>query len=377
MKKEYFILALFFFSCTVWAGGASTTVTSKFVITNRTIESADISSTDGSMTYSDETGSGLYRIHDNYSSATVTDLAAYKFNHQLSLYRRASKVDITLKGVNLGHIITVKGKLANSSVIVPNYTGSFFGDPTPNYGCSLVSPTGSAGGLNSINFVITSSNDVTKDCAGRPQYYIFRDNPPRPQGSSRDFYLDIGRLQSDPDYRKAPPDIYVGTGKLDADVFKTHWNTNINYFLSYINNITIIKNPYFENVTLPSGDNNTFSVKNVGNEVRGELVIPYVINGYFTPYNTITLSVSSLNNFRLKDTSLHEIPYSLSTGIGSQKEYSLVTAGTYHAPIKLTNLTNENHSLQGRFNASFSVNKNIVSSGDYTDTLTAIFEIAL
>ncbi|SUG59106.1 Uncharacterised protein [Salmonella enterica subsp. arizonae] len=47
------------------SGFAATTVTSEFEITNRVIDSSSITSTDNTMTYTDD-GNGLYKIHDNF-----------------------------------------------------------------------------------------------------------------------------------------------------------------------------------------------------------------------------------------------------------------------------------------------------------------------
>ncbi|EBS5580255.1 fimbrial protein [Salmonella enterica subsp. enterica serovar Oranienburg] len=372
MKKEYFTLALSFFSCIACAGGTGTTVTSKFVITNRTIESATISSTDSTMNYSDETGSGLYKIHDSYTDANIE---ATKYgNQQFGLLRNKSLVSIPLIGVNLRHTIIVNGKLANSSVQIPGYTRVLLGGGKNN-GCIQVSPIGYAGDIDTVVFTITSSNDVTKDCSGNTGDYGFTPYHVPVQGLSRDFYLDIGRLQNDPVYRRAPPDTYVGTGTFMGEVLKNRVGNG--YTPYYRNTITIVKNPYFEGVTMPSGDN-VFDTRTTGGQIKGNLVIPYVINGQFTPYNTISLNVNSLNGFKLKSiVSSAEIPYSLSTTVGSQRVYPLATDGKGAGSVTISNLEAESYAIQGRFNADFSIDKNNAQTGDYSDILTAIFQITL
>ncbi|HAK6119786.1 TPA: fimbrial protein [Salmonella enterica] len=380
MKKEYFALSLSFFSCVACATpSAVTTLNSTFEITNRTIESATISSTDSSMKYSDETGNGLYKIHDDYKDANIFNIQGTGTNapnQQLSLKRNQSLVRITLTGKNLGHKITVLGKLANSSVSVVEYTGHYYTDTFYNSGCSTVSPTGDIGSIGSeAKFVIASSNNVTQNCTGSTNSYIFVPHRVNVTGVGRDFYLDIGRLQNDAEYRKAPPDTYTGSGTFNGDQLVGHGGGA--YLLNYTNNITIVKNPYFEGVTMPSGDN-VFDTRTTGGQIKGNLVIPYVINGQFTPYNTVSLNVTSLNGFKLKNAgSRAEIPYSLSTTVGSQRVYPLAKDGKSSGSVTISNLEAESYAIQGRFNADFSIDKNSAQTGDYSDTLTAIFQISL
>ncbi|HFW3091206.1 TPA: fimbrial protein [Salmonella enterica subsp. enterica serovar Reading] len=382
MKKEYFALSLSFFSCMACADAPSavTTLTSTFEITNRAIESATISSTDHTMSYYDEKGNGLYKISDKYTDANITDIQGTSTtdapNQQLSLKRNQSLVRITLTGKNLGHKITVLGKLANSSVSVVEYTGTFHWDGFRNTGCNKVVPngyTGLTGG--SITYEITSSNDVTQNCTGKTLSYDFVPHRVNVSGRYRDFYLDIGRLQNDAEYRKAPPDTYTGSGTFNGDQLVGHGGGA--YLLNYANNITIVKNPYFEGVTMPSGDN-VFDTRTTGGQIKGNLVIPYVINGQFTPYNTVSLNVTSLNGFKLKNAgSRAEIPYSLSTTVGSQRVYPLAKDGKSSGSVTISNLEAESYAIQGRFNADFSIDKNSAQTGDYSDTLTAIFQITL
>ncbi|EAN4467302.1 fimbrial protein, partial [Salmonella enterica] len=116
----------------------------------------------------------------------------------------------------------------------------------------------------------------------------------------------------------------------------------------------------------------------IGNDINGNLVIPYVINGHFTPYNRIVLNVLSLNGFKLKDSiSNKSIPYSLSTNIGGQKKYTLANLGVGAGAVTIGNLANESYALQGKFDADFTIDKSTAVVGDYNDELTAIFQIEL
>ncbi|ECI0840257.1 fimbrial protein [Salmonella enterica subsp. diarizonae] len=356
----------------------TTTVTSEFVITNRTIENAEFKSTASGFSSENSNGNGLYKMSDNFSDANVNNLLLTGGNHQIGLKRVGSLFEVEMKGEKLGHKFKVKGKYANSRFHVDSAAKRAFGEVYKNDGgCTTVTPSDVPYlDTKPVSYEITSNNNVQADCKGTTYDVGYSATPPlKSAGLSRDVYLDLSLLQKDKAYRDAPPDTYTGTNTYSGEAITNRWS-GPSVKIYYINKIKIIKNPYFENVTLPTGDN-IFTVKTVGSNVRGELVIPYVINGHFTPYNRITLNVTSLNNFKLKSMDSHEIPYSLTTGIGSQKEYSLVTSGTSHAPVTITNLTNENYALQGRFNANFSIAKSAVNVGDYTDTLTAIFEIAL
>ncbi|EEF9634127.1 fimbrial protein [Salmonella enterica] len=357
---------------------AATTVTSEFVITNRKIETANFSSSDTTATFSD-VGGGLYKIHDNFSDANIGDLKQYG-NHQIGFKRSNSLFSVRMMGQKLGHSFFVKGKYANSSFLLTGNTGvsGFYNEPFKNDGCDEVNPVFVANGVTNVTYTIKSSNNMNGNCIGSTGDIGFNYSPPfvlTSSGISRDVYLDLGNLQKDKSYRDAPPDIYVGQNIYSGEIIKNRAGDGFRIY--YTNKITITKNPYFESVTLPTGDN-LFDVKTTGSDIHGSLVIPYVINGYFTPYNKINLNVTSLNGFRLKDLdSKNSIPYSLSTTIGGQKTYSLATQGAGNGGVTIDNLTNENYALQGRFNASFSIDKSLVNVGDYTDTLTAVFEIAL
>ncbi|EAN5735411.1 fimbrial protein [Salmonella enterica] len=357
---------------------ASTTVDSEFVITNRKIDSYHFESTDVTATFTDTTGNGLYLIHDNFTDANIPDLLKYG-NQQLGFSRSNSLIRIKMTGQKLGHSFVVSAKYAKSSFMVTNKKSVYAYYPNlVNNGCYSVQPDSVVNGATDVIYTIDSGSNMNTNCTGKTADAIFNYPDERgmyTKGIERDVYLDLESLQNDKAYRDAPPDTYVGMNNFSAETIK---NTVGNgYPINYVNKITIIKNPYFENVTLPP-DDNIFDIRNVGSDVRGNLVIPYVINGYFTPYNSITLSVTSLNDFKLKDANFNEIPYSLTTGIGSQKEYSLVTSGVSNVTtVTINNLTNENYALQGRFNANFSVNKSFVQSGEYRDILTVIFQIAL
>ncbi|EBU1141555.1 fimbrial protein [Salmonella enterica] len=363
---------------------ADTTVNSEFVITNRTIESSNFDSQAPGFVATDTTGSGLYKMSDNFEEARGDIMRDWGLNQQPGIVRTGSLFSIKMKGEKLGHEFTVKGKYAESSLVISatdSYASNIFPE-NRNTGCDTVRPLDSSpdvwSGSKTISYSITSNNNMDADCKANSGYIVFDTRSGKAKLSSEGrlqvVYLDLESLQKNKKYRDAPPDVYNGSNTYDGNSLKGYGGGIKNF--KYINNIKIIKNPYFENVTLPKSDN-VFAVRKVGNDVRGDLVIPYVINGHFTPYNRITLSVSSLNNFKLKGDSGYEIPYSLTTGIGRQKEHSLVTSGTSHSPVTITNLMNENYALQGQFNANFSIDKSAVNPGEYTDTLTAIFEISL
>lgn len=363
------------------------TVNSEFVITNRTIESSQFESDAAGFLVTDVNGNGLYKMKDDFNDATfnqIYHLAGSWLNQQPGFKREGSQFVVAMKGEKLGYTFNVKGKYANSKVTIYAVKGeghieSAYGDLYKNTGCISVTPSDVAvPGSLGVDYEITSDSDVNKNCVADTFYMNYgwdkSDLYIRTKGVLREVYLDAGALQKDPKYRNAPPDVYKGTAIYNKEAFVGHGGGIL--YLPYTNNIKITKNPYFENVTLPVIDN-VFAVRTVGNDVRGDLVIPYVINGHFTPYDRIKLSLTSLNSFKLKDGSSHDIPYSLTTGIGRQQEHSLVTSGTYNGEVTINNLMNENHALQGQFNANFSVAKTAVTPGNYTDTLTAIFEIAL
>ncbi|EDI1752823.1 hypothetical protein GD488_25510, partial [Salmonella enterica] len=324
---------------------AEMTVNSEFVITNRVIESADFQSEAPGFSAKD-TGSGLYMMSDNFSEVTGNaDTILNRPNlNSVGTLRNKSTFTVQMTGRKLRHVFYVKGKYANSVLTVaPSSTNNqgvinTFANGFPRSGkcgenTSPLYAPGSVpevGGFHSQEYTISSDSNVESDCKIHTNALIWDISGGHLgiTGVRRDVYLDLGALQKDPQYRNAPPDIYTGTDRFNHDgVYAVIQRAEYAVGIPYNNKIKITKNPYFENVTLPTGDN-IFTVKTVGDNVRGDLVIPYVINGHFTPYNTITLTVESLNGFKLKKSSGSTgIPYSLTTGIGSQKEYSLVTIG--------------------------------------------------
>ncbi|EEP9809410.1 fimbrial protein [Salmonella enterica] len=371
MKSGLLCVILYFLlSGAVLAG---TTVTSEFVITNRKIESYKFSSTDPTASFTD-TGNGLFQMHDSFSDANFNVLLYG--NQQIGFQRTPTSLfRIRMTGQRLGHSFEVSGKYANSSFrINAKNTGNYF-NRNWNSGCSVMYAD-----MSNDTFTINSSNNMSADCAGRTDdvnYGYPANGILNSRGISRDVYLDVGSLQNNKAYRDAPPDIYTGQG-----TFSGEWIANRvgdGYQIFYINKITIFKNPYFEGVTLQAGDN-VFDVRTTGNEIHGNLVIPYVINGYFTPYNKITLNVTSLNGFKLKDTSSpdkKEIPYSLSTNTGSQRGYPVALNGVSQGAVIISNLPGESYALQGRFNADFTVDKSTAQAGEYSDTVTVVFQISL
>lgn len=377
MNKKNFLVMVVLLKLS--SGYASTTVTSKFEITNRVIKTATITSTDNTMSYSD-VGNGLYKIHDNFLDANIPDIRSFG-NQQTGLERTNSLIRITMTGQKLGHKFTVNAKYANSEVTIFSYVAGGFSEVYRNSGCSAVEPNRIIpNGSGSITYTISSSDNVNNNCVAHTfdtdwAFWLYSVPQMRVQGVSRDVYLDIGGLNNSKQYRDVPPDIYTGVKSYSGETIKNRVGDG--YKVYYNNNITIIKNPYFEGVTLPAGDN-IFDVRTTGNDIQGNLVIPYVINGHFTPYNRIILNVTSLNGFKLKDISAkNSIPYSLSTRIGGQKKYSLASSGVSNGIVTIGNLSNESYALQGRFDSDFSIDKSTAQAGDYSDELTAIFQVEL
>ncbi|EBW7863515.1 fimbrial protein [Salmonella enterica subsp. enterica serovar Newport] len=361
------------------SGYASTTVTSKFEITNRVIETAAITSTDNTMTYSD-VGNGLYKIHDNFLDANIPNIRNYG-NQQTGLERTNSLIRIKMTGQRLGHTFTVNAKYANSEVTIFSFIVGGFTDVYRNSGCSAVEPNRIIpNGAGFVTYMISSSDNVNNNCVAHTfdtdwAFWLYSVPQMRVKGESRDVYLDIGGLNNSKQYRDAPPDIYTGVSSYNGETIKNRVGDG--YKVYYNNNITIIKNPYFEGVAIPAGDN-IFDVRTTGNNIIGNLIIPYVINGHFTPYNRIILNVTSSNGFKLKDiSSKNSIPYSLSTRIGGQKRYSLATSGVSNGTVTIGNLSNESYALQGKFESDFSIDKSTAQAGNYSDELTAIFQVEL
>lgn len=367
-----------------------TVLTSKFEITNRTIESAPTFSMTGATLQSQrDIGDGVYLIEDDFSPAQFSRLGDYKY-YKLGLKLRDSRVNVRMVGQKLGHSFDVKGrylsaKMTASGIILYISGGhTRLNEPSKNGGdCNA---TLIAHKLNKVIEIKANSNDVSKFCRHTTTgvFFYTAANTTSPRSllpNHRQILLDIGGLQKNSDYRKAPPDIYTGTATSDntSGFSVERWEVPDSYSMPYQNNITIQKNPYFESITLPM-DENVFDVKTVGEQIKGNLTIPYVMNGQFTPYNTITLSVTSANNFNLKDEKNRQIPYSLSTTIGVRKlaiaEKGTAKSGSTSTLI-LTDLSKEFYALQGRFDADFSVEQSKTIPGNYTDTVTAVYKISL
>lgn len=338
-----------------------------------------------------DAGNGKFVIEDDFSHARFSTLGNYS-TYRLGLQLRNSDIRITMVGRNLGHRFTLQGRYlsaqmqaqgidwwVDSSGNVANAQAPSNGDAQGN-DCTIVRPI--QGRSDYIWAINNNSFDVTKRCSWtRTGIYQYRPNgnPTSLHGSSRKVLLDIGALQSNLAYRKAPPDIYDGQviSNANSGFSVERWEMPQAYIMQYRTIVQLRKNPYFDGVTLPGGTHN-FDVKTVSGQVRGNLTVPYVMNGQFTPYNTISLNVTSSNGFKLKDTNNNEIPYSLSTTIGVRK-LNIANNGAAQNPastITFTDLSKEFHALQGRFDADFSAST-AIPTGTYTDTVTAVYTISL
>ncbi|EDN6746599.1 fimbrial protein [Salmonella enterica] len=355
---------------------ATALVTSSFEITNRTIDSENIVSDMPGFSF--QKNNDLYIFQDNHADANLTDIRNYG-NQQAGYSRTNSLVQITMKGMRLGHTFTLSGKLGDASVQISGaHTNGFFNTAAKNGCISVIPDTSLTQGTKNPIFGATTNTDVLLNCISVSNQYNFTLTPPSVniglRGLKRIFYLDVARLQNEISYRKAPPDTYKGVATYRGEGFINRVGTGITF--DYINDVTIIKKPYFEGVTLPPGEN-VFDTRAIGQNIIGNLTIPYVINGQFTPYDQIQLKVSSLNNFSLiNPVNSARIPYSLNTTLGSKK-IELVKQGSPSMSVSFTNLPNDNYSLQGKFDAAFSISKNNVTLGEYTDTITAVFNITL
>lgn len=378
IKRITGYIALAFFSNIVNA----VTLTSEFTITNRVIEKENIVSTEPAMTYTND-GSGFYKITDSHTDAQFTNLNSPRKSSFWGYGRATSLVTIQMKGKRLGHTFNVYGKIGNSSI---QLSGSIPLDANGNVGllngirgsCDSVEDNGPAENvIHKINVNSSISSDGG-NCITNEYNYGSSSSVIRSTGVERDFYLRLDLLQQDISYRKAPPDVYVGNQSFTG-IFISAGNPqgSIKTNIPYINNLTIIKKPYFDNVTLLSQDN-TFTVQTVGSKVNGSVTVPYVMNGQFTPYDRVTLNVTSVNNFSLINSldTTKKIPYSLSTTLGTRK-FQLATQGVGGGTVVFTDLPKSASAMQGRFDASFSVDKTSVVSGEYTDTLTAVYQIDL
>lgn len=376
-KKLTAIIALVFFSNTV----SAVTLTSNFTITNRVIEKSSFTSTEPAMTYTDN-GSGFYTVTDTHSDANRDNLNSPSVSTYWGYGRRNSLVTISLKGKRLGHNFNVYGKIGDSSVMlvstIPVDAGGNIGlQPGSSGTCSAV---GTNDSLTSRLFYTNVSSTMINDgvgCRTIAPNFGGSSKLIKSVGVSRVFYLDLQSLQNDAKYRAAPPDVYSAVNTFNGNALTAGAGNAFRVDIPYINDITIIKKPYFDNVTLLSQDNN-FTVKTVGSKVNGSVTVPYVMNGQFTPYDRVTLNVTSLNNFSLVNSldATKKIPYSLSTSLGTRK-FQLATQGAGGGTVLFTDLPKSVSAMQGRYDASFSVDKTSVVSGEYTDTLTAVYQIDL
>lgn len=384
-KIMLYSISLFMFSPIAEAA----ILTSSFTITNKQIESESFKSTEPAMNYTNN-GSGFYTITDTHTDANIHNLPGNGL-FTWSYGRRNSITQIIMKGKRLGHTFIVNGKIGPSSVIVQQKTGGILIDglnisyyPGAVGTCDNVTPIGlpvqfNHQGTEPINISISVNKNMQEDAGGCTSTFLFYTkllaNPITTTGISREFYLDLASIQNDIKYRNAPPDIYEGSSVSNGIIF-----LGFNSFIvpiNYTNNVTIIKKPYFDNVTLSSSEN-LFTVKTVNSELNGSVTVPYVMNGQFTAFDRITLNVTSQNNFSLVNAidANKRIPYSLSTTIGTRK-FQLVNNGIGTGPVIFTDLPKSASAIQGRYDANFSLNKNSVISGDYTDTLTAVYQIDL
>ncbi|EKN4699391.1 fimbrial protein [Yersinia ruckeri] len=370
------VVTLFAFSSIAEA----VTLTSNFTITNRVIEKESLISTESAMSYSNN-GSGFYTITDTHTDANNSNVNATNPNSSYWGYGRASSiVTIKMKGQRLGYTFNVKGKVGNSSIMykasIPGSGGSV-GVIAGN--CSFaVNDRLLTDNIYRVNADSNMSTDRV-NCFSSSYNYGGATKVIPSIGVSRVFYLDLSSLNNADDYRKAPPDVYIGSNVNNNVSFLSGGNptSSIRRYISYNNYMTIYKKPYFDNVTLLSTENQ-FTVKTVNNIINGSVTVPYVMNGQFTPYDRITLNVTSLNNFSLVNSSdiSKRIPYSLSTTLGTRK-FQLANKGTGTGTITFTDLPQSASSIQGRFDADFSTDRSSVVTGDYTDVLTAVYQIDL
>lgn len=369
-----------------------TVLNSRFEITNRNIENnATFLMTGTGLISAQDIGNGLYQIEDDFSTVKNDNLGVYA-PYIINLTLDSTSFNVRMVGKKLGHSFNVVGRYYGAEVRLNNMEFVVGKDGINIYqvvnktvgNCNSIYSYSSSGFNlaivgNTANTSMTCSNANAGNGAAWYLNKMNKNSISSLQPIKRDILLDIGGLQKNADYRKAPPDTYVGTVTSDVQhsfIFR-RYEVPVAEIMVYRNNITIQKNPYFEGITLPAGDN-FFDVKKVSNKLKGNLTIPYVMNGQFTPYNTINLEVASNNGFKLKDASNNEIPYSLSTTIGVRK-LNIADKGTTVNPqsvIAFTDLSKEFYALQGRFDADFSASSSI-QTGDYTDTVTAVYTISL
>lgn len=378
MKNISFGIIIFFTFCSVIKAA---TLESSFSITNRIIEKEVIISSEPNMRYTDN-GNGFYTITDGHTDANIDNL---NISPQKSAWwgygRSSSLVSITMKGQRLGHTFKVLGKLGESSVrllgnIPTNPDGTGASILAPRVGtCDAVNDEDS--NYKNRKYIITVSSDMNKDarnCFTRILKYTSSNQKISSVGLSRIFYLDLASLQKNIDYRNAPSDVYTGSATTEGAFIAGGNPSQYKRIVPYTNNVTIYKKPYFDNVTLFSSDN-IFTIKTIGNKFTGNVSVPLILNGQFTPYDKVTLKVTSNNNFNLKN-GTESIPYSLSTTLGTRK-FQIANNGISIGVVTFTDLPKSTSSMQGRFDADFSVNTTSISAGDYSDTLTAVYEIDL
>ncbi|EJB3895982.1 hypothetical protein MT080_004728, partial [Salmonella enterica] len=166
MNKKFLVMLVLL---KLSSGYASTTVTSKFEITNRVIETAAIISTDNTMSYSD-VGNGLYKLTDSFNDANATISGTYA-GVGIGLNRLGSLFSITMVGKNLGHRFVLKGKYSNASLTMSGIGSSAvrgYGLFKPVGGCSLVDPSSVVfNGATSFSNTINSNSNVNADCIDR------------------------------------------------------------------------------------------------------------------------------------------------------------------------------------------------------------------
>ncbi|EEV3841307.1 hypothetical protein [Escherichia coli] len=357
------------------------TLKSNFTITNRVIESESFFSTEPAMKYTND-GTGIYTITDTHTDANIANVNSPSISSWWGYGRRSSLITITMVGQRLGHTFQVKGKIGNSSIsykapVVIDSNGNFAFRPGIRGTCTAVSHNSDYNNMGHSIEVDANITNTGVGCKTDALGYASAATKISSVGVSRVFYLDIKSLQNDIAYRSAPPDVYIGSNTFNGISLTAGSNNSYRIDIPYINEITIIKKPYFDNVTLLSADN-IFTVKTVDNRVLGALSIPYVMSGQFTPYDKVTLNVTSMNNFHLihSTDATKRIPYNLSTTLGSRK-FQLISNASGTGSVIFTDLPKSTSSMQGRYDASFLVDKNSVIPGEYTDTITAVYQIDL
>ncbi|MGY0144672.1 hypothetical protein [Edwardsiella tarda] len=345
---------------------ADVTVTSSFSITNKTITAEKVNSTELSMSYS-KAGNGYYTIVD-----ANTDVNYNYPQSAVSLYRTTSVTPITMIGQRTGYRFTLYGKLGETTANFNGTRGNRYFNGAKGSNCINSAPDS----LNANHTIKTSDdNNGSVDCKNS-YLTIYVWDTLKINGVRRTYHLDLASLLNDSAYIKAPLDVYIGSSTNSGQniIRETLATVRTSY---YKNNVTIYKKPYFDSVTF-SASEGKFTTLAIGQKIIGSVTVPYLLSGKFTPYDRITLNVSSKNGFSLVNgaDNSKRIPYSLSTTLGVRK-YNLVNSGVSLGGAIFTNLPENTNAIQGRFDADFSVSKATVINGDYVDTLTAIYQIDL